>query len=43
MYGGDGDNMLDLSAVAGPGGLSPYELLTGLRQRAECVYVREAP
>ncbi len=33
LFGSDGGAMLTLEAVAGRGGLSPYELLTGLRQR----------
>ena len=33
LFGADGGELLTVEAVAARGGLSPYELLTGLRQR----------
>ena len=33
LFGADGGELLSVEAVAARGGLSPYELLTGLRQR----------
>jgi alanine racemase len=33
LFGADGGDLLTVEAVAARGGLSPYELLTGLRQR----------
>lgn len=38
LLGRDGDQVLTAEAVAGPAGISPYELLTGLRQRLLRVY-----
>lgn len=38
LIGEDGGDALTVSEVAAAGGLSPYELLTGLRQRAPRVY-----
>ena len=38
FLGRDGDDSLLAEAVAGSGGLSPYELLVGLRQRLPRVY-----
>ena len=35
LFGADGDDLLTVESVAARGGLSPYELLTGLRQRVE--------
>lgn len=39
FIGRDGDDLLDVSTVASMADLSPYELLVGLRLRAERVYV----
>jgi len=39
LVGRDGDEMLTLEAVAETGGISPYELLTGLRSRLPRRYV----
>jgi alanine racemase len=39
LVGRDGDRVLTLEDVAHDGGLSPYELLTGLRQRVPRVYL----
>jgi alanine racemase len=42
LIGRDGDRQLSVEAVAMDGGLSPYELLTGLSARAPRVYRRVA-
>jgi alanine racemase len=42
LIGRDGDHLLDMVSVAEWAGLSPYELLTGLRSRLERVYVGDA-
>ncbi len=39
MIGADGDDRIDVSEVANAGGLSPYEVLTGLRGRLPRRYV----
>lgn len=39
LIGRDGEQLLDMVAVAERAGLSPYELLTGLRGRLERVYL----
>jgi alanine racemase len=39
FIGGDGPERLTVSNVAAAGGLSPYELLTGLRSRVARTYV----
>lgn len=41
MIGDDGSERLDVATVAAMGDLSPYELLTGLRQRLPRVYVED--
>jgi alanine racemase len=33
LVGSDGDESLDIASVGAAGGISPYELLTGLRSR----------
>jgi alanine racemase len=38
LIGRDGAQLLDLVSVAGRAGLSPYEVLTGLRGRLARVY-----
>jgi alanine racemase len=42
LIGRDGDALLTASEVAEMGGLSPYELLTGLRQRVPRRYLDAA-
>ena len=42
LVGRDGDSLLTVQAVAEAGGLSPYELLTGLRGRLPRSYVGDA-
>jgi alanine racemase len=42
LIGRDGDALLTVAEVAAAGELSPYELLTGLRTRAEHVYLDDA-
>lgn len=42
LIGGDGARRLSVAEVARAGGLSPYELLTGLRSRVARVYAGEA-
>jgi alanine racemase len=42
LIGADGDDHLDVDAVAASGGVSPYELLTGLRGRLPRRYHEEA-
>ena len=37
LFGADGGDLLTVEAIASRAGLSPYELLTGLRQRVERV------
>jgi alanine racemase len=39
VLGRQGDHVLPIMEVAASGGLSPYELLVGLRLRAPHVYV----
>jgi alanine racemase len=39
LLGRDGDDLIDLAELAAVSGLSPYELLTGLRQRLPRRYV----
>ena len=39
LVGRDGDALIDLATVAQAADLSPYEILTGLRQRAERRYI----
>jgi alanine racemase len=41
LIGRDGDELLTITDVAVTGGLSPYELLTGLRARLPRRYVTE--
>lgn len=41
LIGRDGDELLDVAAVAATAGVSPYELLTGLRPRLTRVYAHE--
>ena len=43
LIGRDGRELLTITDVAGAGGISPYELLTGLRSRLPRRYVHEAP
>jgi alanine racemase len=42
LIGSDGGRLLDMVSVAERAGLSPYELLTGLRGRLERVYLGDA-
>lgn len=42
LMGSDGQRVLTAESVAGTGGLSPYELLTGLRQRLQRRYTQGA-
>jgi alanine racemase len=42
LMGRDGDELLDVNHVARSADMSPYELLTGLRQRLPRVYVEHA-
>jgi alanine racemase len=42
LVGRDGTQLLDMVSVAERGGLSPYELLTGLRGRLARVYLEDA-
>lgn len=42
LIGRDGTRLLDMVSVAECAGLSPYELLTGLRGRLERVYLEDA-
>ena len=42
LIGRDGDQLLRVSDVAGAAGISPYELLTGLRARLPRVYTEGA-
>lgn len=42
LIGRDGDQLLDVESVAGTAGMSPYELLTGLRARAPRHYLNAA-
>lgn len=41
LIGADGDDRIDVSEIANAGGLSPYEVLTGLRGRLPRRYVEE--
>ena len=38
LFGADGGDLLTVEAVAARAGLSPYELLTGLRQRVTRIH-----
>jgi alanine racemase len=38
LIGQDGDELLDINEVARTADMSPYELLTGLRQRVPRLY-----
>jgi alanine racemase len=42
LIGRDGNRLLDMETVAGQAGLSPYELLTGLRGRLTRVYAGDS-
>ncbi len=42
LIGSDGERLLDMESVAGRAGLSPYELLTGLRGRLARVYTGDS-
>lgn len=41
LAGVDGDDEITIVEMAGAGGLSPYEVLTGLRQRLDRVYLHD--
>ena len=41
LIGSDGGERLDVATVAATGGISPYELLTGLRSRLPRRFVGE--
>jgi alanine racemase len=43
LIGRDGEELLEVEAVACAGDLSPYELLTGLHSRLERVFVGDVP